>query len=828
MFEIKKLRQQPKCDIRCLIAKHIKISQVCSNYNSFDNLSFYSIGRPSMKKVLLLCFFLPSLLHTQKITISGFVRDHASGESLIGASIFSPEFKQGTTSNTYGFYSFTIPKEDSVLLRITYVGYQPQQLKFKVSRDTTINVALIIGNTLQEVVVEGSQDEAIQNSTRMGTIDIPIENIKSLPALLGEVDVLKIIQLLPGVQSGSEGSSGLYVRGGGPDQNLILLDGVPVYNASHLFGFFSVFNADAINHVQLVKGGFPARYGGRLSSVIDISMKEGNKNKFKGEGSIGIVASKLTLEGPINKNTSFIISGRRTYIDLLTRPFIQVASNGQSKAGYYFYDFNTKINHRINDRQKIYLSMYTGDDKAYASSRSSHNDGYSHGNSEDAFALQWGNLTTALRWNYIINQKLFSNVTATYSKYRFVVGAKSRNEDTANDSTTVNYFNTKYFSGIRDYALKADFDYLPDPNHYIKFGAQIIAHRFTPGVLSFRSAELPDTTLGAKPTSAREFFIYAEDDFQVSSRFKINAGIHASAFNVNGKTYSSFQPRLAARYLINSNLSWKTSYAQMTQYIHLLSNVGIGLPTDLWVPATPSVGPEQSYLTSTGMAYNLNNKYEFSIETYYKSMHGLIEYKDGANYLNIESDWQTKVERGRGESHGAEFFLQKKTGKVSGWLGYTLSWTNRTFANINEGRTYPYRYDRRHDIQLATSYKWRQNREFSFTWVYGTGNAVTLPQSSYSAYTPYSPYQNQFDNGIQYYNGRNSYRMRAYHRLDISYTTTKKTKWGERSWSIGAYNVYSRRNPFFMDITYDKEGNKKFVQYSLFPIIPSITYRFKF
>jgi hypothetical protein len=781
----------------------------------------------SMKKILFFLSLLPALACAQKITINGTIKDQGSGESLIGASIFNLKSLQGTTSNTYGFYSFTMPGKDSVNLRISYVGYQPIVLKFLPAKDTTINISILNTNVLEEVVIQATQDEAIQNSTRMGSIDVPIENIKSLPALFGEIDVLKVIQLLPGVQSGSEGSSGLYVRGGGPDQNLILLDGVPVYNASHLFGFFSVFNADAINHVELIKGGFPARYGGRLSSVIDISMKEGNQNKFKGEGSIGIIASRLAIEGPINKKTSFIVSGRRTYIDLLAQPIIKKASKGEETAGYYFYDLNTKINHRINDRNKIYLSMYTGDDKAYARSKYSYTRGTQKEKTDDSFELRWGNLTTALRWNNIINQKLFCNVTATYSKYRFLVGAKARDESTNGDSTTVTYFSTKYISGIRDFALKADFDFLPNPNHFIKFGGQAIEHLFTPGVLSFKSTEIRDTTLGATATRAKEFFLYGEDDYQISNNLKVNVGVHASAFYVNQKLYHSIQPRISARYLITQALSWKASYAQMTQYIHLLSNVGIGLPTDLWVPATPSVGPEQSYLTSTGAAFNLKNKYEFSVETYYKKMVGLIEYKDGANYLNIESDWQTKVERGQGQSYGAEFFLQKKTGKVSGWLGYTLSWTNRKFANINFGRTYPYKYDRRHDVELAASYKWRENREFSLTWVYGTGNAVTLPQSSYNGYQEYNVFGNNQDE-VKFYNGRNSYRMRAYHRLDISYTTTKKVKWGERSWSIGAYNLYSRRNPFYMDITYDKQGNKKFVQYSLFPIIPSITYRFKF
>ena len=781
-----------------------------------------------MKSLFLLILVLISCCaHAQKFTINGSIKDQDTGESLIGATFFNLRTLQGTTTNNYGFYSIT-QSRDSVDLRVSFVGYESFNLKFFLSQDTTLNIGLTNGTTLQEIVIEGAEDK-IQETSRMGTIDVPIGQIKSLPAFMGEVDVLKILQLLPGVQAGSEGSSGLYVRGGGPDQNLMLLDGVPVYNASHLFGFFSVFNSDAINHVELVKGGFPARYGGRLSSVVDINMKEGNAKKFKGEGSIGIVGARLTLEGPIVKDrTSFIVSGRRTYIDFLASPLIRITTKGDERAGYYFYDFNAKINHRINERNRVFLSAYTGNDKAYARSTNSYELGSESSVSRDNLGLGWGNLTTALRWNSIINSKLFSNVTATYSRYRFGVSAESTESVKEPDTVRTQFYHTEYNSGIRDYALRIDFDYLPSPKHFIKFGGQAIGHRFTPGVLSYRATEVQDTTLGSQPTYAKEFFVYMEDDFLITSKLKVNAGIHASGFAVENKFYRSLQPRLSARYLLSKQLSIKASYAQMTQFIHLLSNVGIGLPTDLWVPSTARVGPEHSYLSSLGAAYNLKNRYEFSIEGYYKKMTGLIEYKDGANYLNIESDWQTKVESGEGNSYGAEFFVQKKTGKISGWIGYTLSWANRTFENINEGKTFPYRYDRRHDIKIAGIYQWKENREFSVTWVFGSGAAVTLPQSTYLESGQVRDYYWGIDPTLQFYNGRNSYRMRAYHRLDLSYTTTKKTKWGERSWSFGVYNVYSRRNPFFLDLTYDKKGNKKFVQYSLFPIIPSISYRFKF
>lgn len=466
--------------------------------------------------VILFHLFLISA--AQKYTISGYVKDRSSGENLIGASVYDTRKMVGTAANTYGFYSLTLPS-DSTELRFSYVGYHPVRIRFLLQRDTTINMELDASSQLQEVVVEAGREERIQESSRMGTIDVPIEQIKALPALLGEVDVLKVLQLLPGVQSGAEGSSGLYVRGGGPDQNLILLDGVPVYNASHLFGFFSVFNADAINHVELIKGGFPARYGGRLSSVIDISMKEGNARKIKGEGAIGLISSKLTLEGPIVKDrTSFIVSARRTYIDLLARPIIKATTPGDGVVGYYFYDLNAKVNHRFNASNRIYLSAYMGDDKAYAREKNFYIQDNIRTDYEDEFGLRWGNITTALRWNHVVSPKIFSNVTATYSRYRFDIFEEFYDKRTTPDSVTSSFFKNQYISGIRDFALKVDFDFMPSPSHYIKFGAQAIDHLFTPGVYSYRGTTESDTTLGARKIYGREFFVYVEDDFLITKK----------------------------------------------------------------------------------------------------------------------------------------------------------------------------------------------------------------------------------------------------------------------------------------------------------------------
>ena len=780
--------------------------------------------------------FTASSVCAQKYTISGYIKDADTGESLIGANIFEKSSLSGTSSNTYGFYSLTLPaKADTLTLIYSYVGYGARVVRLSLSQDTTLNVGLLNNAQLEEVVITAEEAEKIQEVTQMSTISVPIEQIKSMPAFLGEVDVLKTLQLLPGVQSGNEGTSGIYVRGGGPDQNLILLDGVPVYNASHLFGFFSVFNADAINNVQLIKGGFPARYGGRLSSVIDISMKEGNMKQFHGEGSIGLVASKLTLEGPLFKEkTSFIVSGRRTYIDLLSRPLIRASSDGQGTGGYYFYDLNAKVNHRFSNNDRVYLSAYMGNDRFFARASDTYQEQGIE--LEDGFGagLNWGNVTSALRWNHVFNNKLFSNLTLTYSRYKFNIDNEFTFQYVQDGEKISNRGTVRYNSGINDLAAKIDFDYLPSPDHYIRYGANVIQHRFNPGAFSVfdDDQEFPiDTTLNSTAYRATELALYVEDDWQVNNRFKVNLGLHASGFHVGNTFYQSLQPRVATRYLVSDQLSLKASYARMTQYIHLLTNSGIGLPTDLWVPATEVVPPQQSHQIAIGAARTYRDRYEISLEGYYKTMNNVIEYKEGASFAEPGRDWQTLVEVGNGTSYGTELLLQKKVGKTTGWLGYTLSWTNRQFANLNFGRAFPYKYDRRHDASLALVHQWKENREFSFTWVYGTGNAISIPRAIYSSQeggTPSSFFPNSLNSGeVYYYGERNSYRMTSYHRLDASVTFRKQTRWGQRSWVFGVYNAYNRKNPFF--IYYDGFGEvRSFKQFSLFPVIPSISYRFEF
>ncbi len=810
--------------------------------------------------VLLLIYFGSLPLLAQKYTISGYLEDASTGEKLISATVFEKTQTAGTVSNTYGFYSITLPAGE-VELSASYLGYTGESKTLILDKDMTLNFYLQPSLELEEIVVEAEATEKLAEKTQMSTIDVPLKQIKSLPAFAGEVDVLKVIQLLPGVQSGSEGGSGIYVRGGGPDQNLILLDGVPVYNVSHLAGFFSVFNADAIKNVNLVKGGYPARYGGRLSSVLNINMKEGNMKEFHGEGSISLIASKLTLEGPIIKDkTSFIVSGRRTYLDLLTRPIIRYANrqNGtNTSAGYYFYDLNAKINHKFSEKDRLYLSVYKGRDKG--SSSDSYDGDY---NSDDGFRSQyesstdiglgWGNLISALRWNHQFSPKLFANTTLTYTKYDF----KTEYEDTFNDQTYYQdqllneyYYNSSfaYGSDITDWGGKIDFDYVPSPKHYIRFGVNGIYHTFKPGVVTltedYAGGTEVDTTISSNTINATEFYTYIEDDFKISSRLKANFGLHASMFNVKGKTYQSLQPRFSTRYLINENWSAKASYAQMTQYLHLLTTSGLSLPTDLWVPPTDIVGPQRSWQVAAGLAYNFKlngkNDYEISVEGYYKKMDDLITYREGASFVLVADSWENKVTVGQGWSYGGEFFLQKKKGKTTGWLGYTLSWTLRQFDDVNFGEKYPYKFDRRHDLSLTMVHQLNDRIDLSAAFVYGTGNSITLPTAQYTPFEGNPSGENGYEIGysreVYEYGGKNSFRMGAYHRLDLGINFHKEKKWGTRTWSFSVYNTYNRRNPFFIYRSRDWEATSfesrdsyVFKQVSLFPIIPSFAYSFKF
>lgn len=790
----------------------------------------------TIKFIFLLFLLVTTSSSAQKmLTVSGFLTDSLSGEKLFGAFVYDKTKSVGTVTNEFGFYSITF-NQDTVQLTYSYIGCVPVKRTFIGRKAHAANIELAIINS-KEVHIEAdkSPGNRIQEKSEMSTIQIPAAQIKKIPALFGEVDVLKVIQLLPGVAKGTEGASGIYVRGGGPDQNLILLDGVQVYNVNHLFGFFSVFNGDAINNVSLVKGGFPARYGGRLSSVIDINMKEGNNKKLKVEGGIGIISSRLTIEGPIkNQNTTFLISGRRTYADLFMRPISYLLSQKAGSLGYYFYDLNAKINHKFSDKDRLYLSSYLGKDVFGLSANTGYTDLQTVYSEKLKSSLNWGNITTALRWNHIVNPRLFMNTTATYSRYNFNIGAEnsSTTRDLLTGTTSSSSFGINYVSGIYDDGLKVDFDYLPTSSHHIRFGTNYIYHTFKPGVTAFSlnaSGTSLDTSFGNASIYSHEGFIYVEDDWSITKRLKVNYGLHGSAFKLKDTTYKSLQPRISARYLLTPDLSLKLSASKMTQYLHLLTNSGIGLPTDFWVPATKKVAPQQSIQYAAGLAYTWKDVYEFSVEGYYKTMSNVIEYKNGASFLLGSQDWQSKVTSGKAWSYGGELFLQRKFGKTTGWIGYTLSWAYRQFEDKNNGNPYFYKYDRRHDIGIVVSHEFSKKIDLSATWVYSTGNALTLATDRYygqvnTYYGSQSAYSMLIDNAA----GVNEFRMPAYHRLDLGANFHKYYKKFELTYNVSVYNAYNHLNAFFVYKTYDDAGKPVLRKVTIFPILPAFTLNFKF
>jgi hypothetical protein len=799
------------------------------------------IDKPiGMKKYtsLLVAFFL--FWHTtiaqqanpiaHKFTLHGYVEDAASGEKLPGATVVITEYKTGTTTNNYGFFTITI-KPGTVNLIISYAGYNAYQQEINLNKDQVLSIQLTLNMNLKEVVVNAKKTPPIQQQTQMSKITVPVAIIKSMPRFLGETDVLKTLQLLPGVAQGAEGTSGVLVRGGSPDQNLILLDGTQVYNPSHLFGIFSTFNGDALKNVELYKGGFPARFGGRLSSVIDLVMKDGNMKEFHGEGSVGILTSRLTLEGPVKKNkTSFLVSGRRTYFDLLAAPLIKKASEGEVTGfGAYFYDLNLKLHHIISPKDRLFASFFSGHDFLKLKAD------FSQGTYREVTKTRigWGNTIATLRWNHVFNKKLFANTLLNYTQYRFVTDLGLYTKDNGIEENFV----AKYFSGISDVGARMDFDYRPLPEHNMKLGVSALQHVFTPGAASLKTgnpnAPDIDTSFNKYKQKSLEFAFYAEDDWQLSPQLKINIGVHASAFKAKTNWYSSVQPRLGLRYLLPGDIALKASYTHMNQYVHLLTNNSTTLPTDLWVPSTDIVKPMFSRQIALGFAKSImKDKVEASVEGYYKTLDGVIEYKDGASYLNSSTaEWDTKVEAGNGKAYGAELLVQKKTGRTTGWIGYTLSWSNREFPEINFGKKYFYKYDRRHDFEVAVTHKINKHWELSGSWQFQTGSPFTLPVAQYEAAIDDSPYNPgyYYNDPVNYIKGRNEFRLLSYHRLDFSITWRKQKKKHEKAWNLSLYNAYNRKNPFYYYIDrYNSSGKSLLKGVTLLPILPSVSYSFKF
>lgn len=779
---------------------------------------------PYTKQLILSSLLMLAIIsvHADTYTISGYIRDIESAESLIGATVLDVNSQKGTLANVHGFYSITLP-EGAVDLEYSYVSYRAQKHSFVLSEDTTINIAFSGITELDEVTLVAKRNELGVKGTQMSAIEVPITQIKNIPALAGEVDVIKAIQLLPGVQSGSEGATGLYVRGGGPDQNLMLLDGVPLYNVNHLFGFFSVFNADAIKNVTLYKGNFPARFGSRLSSVVDVRQNEGNAQTYHGSVTLGLLSAKVNLEGPIIKNkTTFNISARRTYFDILAQPiFAFVNSQQEEKAngGYYFYDVNAKVTHKFSEKDKLSTSFYMGDDAIYMKMRSDY-DGVDAHKSHMKFDWDWGNLLGSVNWSHQFSNRLFSNLVASYTRYRYDVGINVK--DVYVDESMD--MNIDYMSNIQDVTLNYDLDYFPHPNHTVKVGTNYIYHTFCPEVGSFKmnTTGLPafDEKSGGNITNTHEWTMYAEDNWTINDILKLNLGLRGSVYAAKDKTYPALEPRVGLRTLINNNLSFKASYSYMSQYIHLLSGSNITLPTDIWVPVTSRTKPMLSHQGAAGVFYNLLDVVDLSVEGYYKHMNNVLEYKDGATFFASSESWEDKVCVGEGWSYGVEFLAQRSIGRFSGWVGYTWSKTQRRFdregMQINYGNVFYAKYDRRNDVSIVAQYQLNKRIDFATTFVYGTGTRASLGTQIYE--TPLGD--------VEYLPERNNYTMPDYLRVDfgVNFRKEKKRWGGERIWNISVYNVMNRNNPFFVY----PGNNGKLTQVSIFPILPSVSYTYKF
>ena len=800
---------------------------------------------------------------TDSYTISGYVTDAASGERLIGAAVYDTISRQGTVTNTAGFYTLTL-KSSSAILVASYVGYK-SAVRAVANESQTVHFALTGAMQLEEVTVTGHQSVSAPENVQMSAIEVPVTQILAIPAIGGEVDVMKAIQLLPGVQSGGEGSAGMYVRGGGPDENLVMLDGAPLYNINHALGMFSVFNADAIKNVTLYKGNFPARFGSRLSSVIDVWQKDGNNTFWHGGISVGLIASKINVEGPIfskaqldslkagyspRARTTFNISARRTYFDLLTSPIIAaVASTEEGMslwAGYYFYDINAKLSHTFSDKDRLSIGVYSGSDVEYLRMRQKDTYTGSNGEMQMGMRYAWGNTLASIDWQHKIDHRLFLNTRVHYSGYR---SRLSQSMSEKNLEETGGSFEQQmgYNSQINDVSVSSKLEYTPNQKHKVQAGVEYIYHHFQPSIQntmffstgdSTASSFNMDTTIGNKALHGHEVAAYIEDTWSPTGWFRLNYGARFSMYGIRGKVYPSVEPRIGMRFLVHKDVAIKASYSYMSQYVHLLSNSNLSLPSDMWVPVTYDVPPMRSMQVAAGISYNILGQVELSVEGYYKRSLNLIEYKEGASYVGYSSDWQTKVSIGNGWSYGVEFLAQRKIGPVTGWIGYTWSRSMRQFDDINYGKPFHAKYDREHDLSITLQYQITPRIDIAGTWVYATGNRGTLVTQTYT-----DPFIGSTP--IEYFSERNGYTLPDYHRLDLAANfhfphkrseNGKKGKtdgyYGKGGWQRHAehktnkscYNVHCKMNPMFIAVN---PYSGKMYQISMFPIFPSIRSQFK-
>jgi len=789
-----------------------------------------------MKPTLFLFLFLFSLTSAQagNYPISGFVQDFASGERLVGASVFCPQSKNGTTTNSYGFFRLFASDSSATLAVVRFVGYETLSIYLKPGNPAPVTIELKPALTeLDEVTI--SADEYRTAPLSGNQLTLPLEKIKSMPVLLGEQDLIKSLLTLPGVQFATEGTANVSIRGGSPDQNLILVDDVPVYNTNHLLGIFSIFNTDALKSATFIKGGFPARYGGRTSSVLDLRMKEGNLQEFHGTASIGIITSKVMVEGPIIKDRlSYMVTARRTFLDLLAKPVMALANIGKDEKrnfGYSFYDLTGKLNYIVNDNDRLYLSYFSSHDPLSigATNRSDSNGESSL--DKHRWTMKFGNRIASLRWNHLFPKGVFMNATLLYSAYKFSNSEYYKRETTINGDTKTESSDLGLSSGLNDFGGKIDFDINTRFKQRIRTGIESTFHKFEPGVEVFYFNDAV-STYNVDSTRRQELFrsfetaFYLDNEITLGKVLLLNLGYRLNLYRTANKTYINHEPRVSAKLSPAPGLTIETAYSGVSQNLHLLSNTGISLPTDLWVPVTDRIRPIYSRQKSIGISFEPRDKaYAITVEAYHKTLENVIEYKEGASFIDTTTTWEYKVEAGKGLSYGIELMAEKKTGWLQGWVSYTWSRSSRQFENISFGKEFPYKFDRPHNLSINTIIQLKKNRQLNLNWVFASGNPVTFAFENYTnnSYDFANLFQSDRNSSHANHSIRNNYRYPSYHRLDIAYTLSKTKKRYKSEWNFGIYNLYNKHNAFLI-----YSENKKLYQLSLLPIIPSIQYTIHF
>ncbi len=771
----------------------------------------------------------------RRATVSGYITDGVSGETLIGAGVLVESTSGtpvGAVTNVFGFYTLTIPAAE-VSLQFSYVGYESQALTVDLSHgDVSLNIVLM-PSSLQEAVVVAQKDAGVQ-STYLGAVEIPIGQVQHTPVLFGEADVLKAIQLMPGVQGGGEGSTGLFVRGGGPDENLILLDGVPIYNVDHMLGILSVFQTEAVKKVTLYKGSFPARYGGRVSSIVDIRTNDGNMKEWHGSLGIGALTDKLHLEGPVISDKLSMSFSARGLHSLLYDPIIRLAlrNSDTEYINYYFYDLNGKITWRLSDKDRFILGGYSGRDNGGVTMKESYSDVFSR----TKMGIAWGNDVASLRWNHVFSSRLFANTTVAFNRYRMLMNVEAREKG---DDYTYK-FDIDYISGIRDWSGRIDFDFVPGPRHLVKFGTEYIYHTFMPQTLSAITLDSRDSSEDMDQTYqfgsphgyyGHDISLYAEDDISVSDNLTVNPGVYVSLFVTDSKPYFNIQPRLSAKYRLDNGIAFKTGYARMAQYVHLLSSSSISLPLDLWVPITRNIKPVTSDQVSAGVYYDGIQGWEFSVEGYYKAINNLLEYKDGTVTIGSSTGWENKVVMGQGRAIGLEFLAQKNSGRLTGWLAYTLAKSDRIFpdGSINNGKRFPYKYDRRHNLNVNVTFKLRKWLDVNAAWSFASGGTTTVPMRRTTVSDPETGQQTSAD----YVEARNNFRLPSSHRLNLGMDFHAGRRW---DLNLSIYNVYNHMNPNFTFVSNQKvrtangtyENKLVMEQITILPFFPSFSATYTF